>query len=60
MNNEREVLGIDVSKSKLDVALLLSGKVRSKVVQNTPEGHQVLLEWIGESKASLPALHVCM
>jgi transposase len=60
MNNEREVIGIDVSKSKVDVALLLNGKVKSKFVQNTPDGHQVLLEWIGKSKASMPALHVCM
>lgn len=60
MNKEGEVLGIDVSKSKLDVALLLGGKVKSKVVQNTPDGHQILLEWISKSKVSLSALHVCM
>ena len=60
MNKNGEVLGIDVSKSKLDVALLLNGKVKSKVVPNTPAGHQALLEWIGKSKASMPALHVCM
>ena len=60
MNMYGEVLGIDVSKSKLDVALLLNGKVKSKVVPNTPAGHQALLEWIGKSKASMPALHVCM
>ena len=60
MDTVRAVLGIDVSKSKLDVALLLNGKVKSKVVPNTPDGHQVLLEWIGKSKASMSALHVCM
>lgn len=60
MNKNGEVLGIDVSKSKLDVALLLNGKVKSKVVPNTPAGHQVLLEWIGKSKASVDVLHVCM
>jgi transposase len=60
MDVVREVLGIDVSKSKLDVALLINGKVKAKVVQNTRDGHQALLEWIAKSKASLPALHVCM
>jgi transposase len=60
MDVSRDVLGIDVSKAKLDVALLVNGKVRSKVVLNTPAGHQGLLEWIGKSKANLPALHVCM
>ncbi|MDQ1925217.1 IS110 family transposase, partial [Massilia pseudoviolaceinigra] len=60
MEAVRDVLGIDVSKSKLDVALLMNGKVKAKVVQNTPDGHQALLEWLGKSKASLPALHVCM
>lgn len=60
MNTLREVLGIDVSKAKLDVALLINGKVKSKVVQNTQEGHQVLLEWIAKSKATQEGLHVCM
>jgi transposase len=56
----REVLGIDVSKAKLDIALLIGGKVKSKVVENTSEGHRILLEWIGKSKATWSALHVCM
>lgn len=60
MDALREVLGIDVSKAKLDVALLINGKVKSKVVPNTPAGHQLLLEWLGKSKANLEALHVCM
>ena len=60
MNKNGEVLGIDVSKSKLDITLLLNGKAKSKVLQNTPAGHQALLEWIGKSKASKAALHICM
>jgi transposase len=39
-------LGIDVSKAKLDCALLPEGKSRSKVVKNTPEGLEVLLAWL--------------
>ena len=60
MDAIRDVLGIDVSKSKLDVLLLVAGKAKSKVVPNTPEGHQALLEWLGKSKATLANLHVCM
>lgn len=60
MDSVRDVLGIDVSKSKLDVILLVAGKAKSKVVPNTPEGHQALLEWLGKSKATLANLHVCM
>ncbi len=55
-----EVVGIDVSKLKLDVALLLNGKVKSKVLDNSSAGHQDLLEWLGKSKAAMAALHVCM
>lgn len=58
--NAVPVVGIDVSKKKLDVALLVNGKVKSKVVDNSPEGHKVLLDWLGKSKASLTEMHVCM
>ena len=58
--NTAPVVGIDVSKKKLDIALLMNGKVKSKVIDNTPEGHQDLLDWLGKSKASLEDLHVCM
>jgi len=54
------VVGIDVSKKKLDVALLVNGKIKSKVIENTAEGHKALLEWLGKAKVSLPDVHVCM
>lgn len=54
------VVGIDVSKLKLDIALLINGKVKAKVLANTLEGHRGLLEWLRKSKASMEALHVCM
>lgn len=40
--------GIDVSKQKLDITLLVDNqrlKRRSKKLPNTPAGHQALLEW---------------
>ena len=42
-------VGIDVSKSKLDVALLDSrGKVKSHVFPNDPRGHAALMAWVVE------------
>ena len=54
------VVGIDVSKRKLDVALLINGKIKSKVVENSAQGHQALIAWLGKSQVPLPALHVAM
>ena len=54
------VVGIDVSKKKLDIALLVDGKTRAKVIENSAQGYKTLLEWLGKSKVPLPALHVCM
>jgi len=55
----KNVLGIDVSKSKLDVALRLpDGKIRSKVVDNTPQGFQNLTTWL--IKHGVVETHVCM
>ena len=53
-------VGIDVSKKKLDVALLSNGKIRTKVVDNCAQGHQALIDWLSKSKVPPSALHVCM
>lgn len=55
-------LGVDVSKAKIDVALLLDGKkYRSKVLGNDQAGFKALLEWI---ESNVPGgrgnVHVCM
>lgn len=53
------ILGIDVAKAKLDLALRLpDGKFRSKVVDNTLEGYAALTAWL--AKHSADSLHVCM
>lgn len=55
----KHILGIDVAKAKLDVALRLAdGKYRSKVVDNTPAGFVLLSAWL--EKHDVEALHVCM
>lgn len=45
-------LGIDVSKKKLDCALLLDGKVLEKACENSPEGFKDLLEWLRKRKVA--------
>jgi transposase len=51
-------LGIDVSKAKLDCALLLDGKYRSKVVANTPAGLEALRQWLLKNRGE--AAWVCL
>ena len=54
------VVGIDVSKKKLDIALLVNGKIKAKVVDNSTDGYELLLMWLSKSKVEKDALHVCM
>lgn len=55
-------LGVDVSKAKLDVALLLDGnKFKSKVFANCPEGFAALVDWLRRGlPAGLDTVHICM
>jgi transposase len=53
------VVGLDVAKAKLDVALRRpAGKWRSKVVPNTPAGFEQLRVWL--AKQGVSCAHVCM
>ena len=53
------ILGIDVSKAKLDVALRRpDGKWRCKVVENTSAGFGVLRDWLASHGVS--QVHVCL
>jgi transposase len=57
--NHEYILGIDVAKAKLDIALRLpNGKFRSKVVPNTPDGFNTLSEWLKRQGAD--SVHACM
>jgi transposase len=55
-------LGIDVSKAKLDVALLLANdKLKSKVVANNAQGFQTLLQWLANHVPDeRNSVHFCM
>ncbi len=57
MNNV-PVLGIDVSKDKLDCALGMEDKYKTKVVANTPQGFSELLGWL--HKWGVQECHACM
>jgi transposase len=61
MDTIEAVVGIDVSKKRLDVALLVNGKIKTKqAIENTPDGYKFLLEWLSKSKLALQSLHACM
>ena len=55
-------LGVDVSKAKLDAALLKAdGKYRSKVFANDRAGFEHLLQWIEvNAPAGKADVHICM
>ena len=55
---EQPVLGIDVSKDKLDVDLLVNAKHKHHIFDNQAQGHQQLVQWI--KKQGLGAVHTCM
>lgn len=59
-NSDQVNVGIDVSKLKLDVALLVQGKVKNKVVENRPAGYQQLHDWLLRHKVAPIGLAVCM
>lgn len=60
MDTASAVVGIDVSKKKLDIALLVNGKMKSKVVDNGADGHRLLLDWLAKAKVDMATVHVCM
>lgn len=55
------VLGIDISKSKYDVALLRDGKIKNKVFENNPMGFEALTKWLAKLGIEGDArVHACM
>lgn len=52
------VLGIDVAKSKLDVALMLGGKALMKKFDNNIKGFKLLQGWLSSLK--IEQVHACL
>lgn len=54
-------LGVDVSKAKLDAALMDDqGKVRSKTFANSVAGFEALVRWLQAHAAHASMVHACM
>jgi transposase len=54
-----DILGIDISKAKFDVALMVAGKVKkTHVFENAPDGFQALSTWL--LKQGITAASACM
>ena len=54
----RPVLGIDVAKQRVEVALLMDGKVKNKTFRNTTEGFEALALWL--RKLGIPQVQACL
>ena len=54
----QSVIGIDVSKEKLDVCVLFNGKSKKKIVDNSVSGFKSLRDWISKNNIENP--HICM
>lgn len=54
----QNVIGIDVSKKKLDVCALFDGKSKKKIVDNSVSGFKSLRNWISKNNINNP--HICM
>ena len=54
------VVGIDVSKKKLDLVVVRAGKSKSKVFANDALGHAQLGRWLTERGCTVEATHVCV
>lgn len=52
------VLGIDISKKKMDVALVVGAKTLDKVFDNTPKGVSDLIKWLNYRK--IDKVHACL
>jgi len=52
------VLGIDVAKQRIEVALLVDAKVRNRSFKNTPDGFESLALWL--RKMGIERVHACL
>lgn len=53
------ILGIDISKAKFDVALMVAGKVKkTHIFENAPDGFQTLSSWL--LKQGITTVAACM
>ena len=54
----QNVIGIDVSKKKLDICAIFDGKTKKKIVDNSVSGFKSLRNWISQNNIKNP--YICM
>lgn len=54
------VAGVEVSKRRLDGALLVDGKWKTRALDPTDAGMDELVEWFRKQKTGLEAVHFCV
>lgn len=54
----KEVLGIDVAKKKLDVALMFDGRTLERKFDNSPKGFKLLQGWL--ASLHIERVHACL
>ena len=61
MEPPMDIVGIDISKAKFDVALLIGERARHAAFSNTEAGFEQFLAWLAKHRAD-PAvpLHACL
>jgi transposase len=52
------ILGIDISKQRFEVALLVEGKIKNKSFHNTTEGFEALALWL--NKLGIQQVYACL
>ena len=52
------VLGIDIAKQRIEVALFVDGKVKNRSFKNTTEGFEALALWL--RKLGIPQVQACL
>jgi transposase len=52
------ILGIDISKQRFEVALLVEGKIKNKAFHNTTEGFEALALWL--KKLGIQQVYACL
>ena len=55
-----DAIGIDIAKRKFDLAWLSGGKVKTKVFDNTANGHADLLVWLKKHHLTIENCHLAM
>lgn len=59
MNETTRVVGIDVAKRTLDIALLVNGTAKCNVFDTIPAGLALLQQWLAERGTSQEHTHSC-